>query len=61
MDTQQLKSIVRFKDGSKGTFMVNGIADPIEAQKVLMKECVDAVVGLVLVPTTKHISEPEVA
>lgn len=56
-----MKAIVRFSDGKKGQFMINGLTDVVEAQRVLCDES-GAKVGLILVPKVKHIEhEPETA
>lgn len=57
-----LKSIVRYANSKTEKFMINGLTDIEESQKVLVAES-GAKVGLILVPPTqKHIShEPQAA
>ena len=59
--TTDYKSIVRFKDGQKGQFAISNATSIEDALATLKRDLVDMRVGLVLVPNTKHISEPEVA
>ena len=54
-----MKAIVRFSDGKKGQFMINGIEDIQSAYKTLIEES-GARSGVILVPKVKHIEhEPE--
>lgn len=54
-----MKSIVRYANGKTEKFMINGLTDVVEAQRVLCDES-EAKVGLILVPKVKHIEhEPD--